>query len=110
MRRWRNTNRRRCTCTQEMAGGLASRMLGLRAERIGQLRAPGFGRESIFLRALALDPSLADAHMGLGLYNYYVDTLFDDCAGVLRFFMGIPGGSKEDGIRQLQTGDRSRGG
>jgi len=29
-----------------MAGGLASRMLGLRA-RIGQLRAPGFGRVNI---------------------------------------------------------------
>jgi tetratricopeptide (TPR) repeat protein len=54
-----------------------------------------------FLRALALDSSLADADMGLGLYNYYVDTL-STIARVLRFFMGIPGGSKEEGIRQLQ--------
>jgi predicted Zn-dependent protease len=35
------------------------------------------------------------------LYNYYVDTL-SAAARVLRFFMGIPGGSKKEGIRQLQ--------
>jgi tetratricopeptide (TPR) repeat protein len=54
-----------------------------------------------FLRALSLDPELADADLGLGLYNYYVDTL-SAMAKVLRFFMGIPGGSKQEGIRQLQ--------
>jgi tetratricopeptide (TPR) repeat protein len=83
-----------------MAGGLASRMYGLRAENRTAARAGVRAREH-FLRALALDPSLADADMGIGLYNYYVDTL-STIARVLRFFMGIPGGSKEDGIRQLQ--------
>jgi len=83
-----------------MAGGLASRMYGLRAENRAGARAGVRAREH-FLRALALDPSLADADMGLGLYNYYVDTL-STIARVLRFFMGIPGGSKEDGVRQLQ--------
>jgi tetratricopeptide (TPR) repeat protein len=82
-----------------MAGGLASRMYGLRAENRAGARAGVRAREH-FLRALALDPSLADADMGLGLYNYYVDTL-STIARVLRFFMGIPGGSKEEGIRQL---------
>jgi tetratricopeptide (TPR) repeat protein len=84
-----------------MAGGLASRIYGLRAENRTAARAGVRAREH-FLRALALDPSLADADMGLGLYNYYVDTL-STIARVLRFFMGIPGGSKEDGIRQLQV-------
>lgn len=84
-----------------MAGGLASRMYGLRAENRAAARAGVRAREH-FLRALALDPSLADADMGLGLYNYYVDTL-STIARVLRFFMGIPGGSKEDGIRQLHA-------
>jgi len=84
-----------------MAGGLASRMYGLRAENRTAARAGVRAREH-FLRALELDPSLADADMGLGLYNYYVDTL-STIARVLRFFMGIPGGSKEDGIRQLQV-------
>jgi len=83
-----------------MAGGLAARMYGLRAENRAAARAGVRAREH-FLRALALDPSLADADMGLGLYNYYVDTL-STIARVLRFFMGIPGGSKEDGIRQLK--------
>jgi len=83
-----------------MAGGLASRMYGLRAENRAAARAGVRAREH-FLRAFALDPSLADADMGLGLYNYYVDTL-STIARVLRFFMGIPGGSKEEGIRQLQ--------
>jgi tetratricopeptide (TPR) repeat protein len=83
-----------------MAGGLATRMYGLRAENRVAARAGVRAREH-FLRALALDPSLADADMGLGLYNYYVDTL-STIARVLRFFMGIPGGSKEEGIRQLQ--------
>ena len=82
-----------------MAGGLASRMYGLRAENRAGARVGVRAREH-FLRALALDPSLADADMGLGLYNYYVDTL-STIARVLRFFMGIPGGSKEEGIRQL---------
>jgi tetratricopeptide (TPR) repeat protein len=83
-----------------MAGGLAARMYGLRAENRAAARAGVRAREH-FLRALALDPSLADADMGLGIYNYYVDTL-SAIARVLRFFMGIPGGSKEEGIRQLQ--------
>ncbi|HTB93663.1 MAG TPA: tetratricopeptide repeat protein [Candidatus Sulfotelmatobacter sp.] len=83
-----------------MAGGLASRMYGLRAENRAGARAGVRAREH-FMRALALDPTLADADMGLGLYNYYVDTL-SAIARVLRFFMGIPGGSKEEGIRQLQ--------
>src|SRR5260370_14644893 len=83
-----------------MAGGLAARMYGLRAENRAGARVGVRAREH-FLRALALDPSLADADTGLGLYNYYVDTL-SAIARVLRFFMGIPGGSKEYGIRQYQ--------
>ncbi len=83
-----------------MAGGLAARMYGLRAGNRAAARAGVRAREH-FLRTLALDPALADADMGLGLYNYYVDTL-STIARVLRFFMGIPGGSKEEGIRQLR--------
>src|SRR6266852_4254288 len=41
------------------------------------------------------------ADLGLGLYNYYVDTL-SGIARVLRFFMGIPGGSKQEGVRLLE--------
>jgi predicted Zn-dependent protease len=44
---------------------------------------------------------MADAYLGLGLYNYYVDTL-SAMAKILRFFMGIPGGDKREGLRQLE--------
>jgi tetratricopeptide (TPR) repeat protein len=83
-----------------MADALAARLYGLRAENRATARVGVRAREN-FLTALAMDPSLSDAYTGLGLYNYYVDTL-STFARVLRFFMGIPGGSKEEGIRQLQ--------
>ena len=53
------------------------------------------------LRCLELNPNMADAYLGLGLYNYYVDTL-SSMAKILRFFMGIPGGDKHEGLRQLE--------
>jgi tetratricopeptide (TPR) repeat protein len=83
-----------------MADALAARLYGLRGETRNGARAGVRAREHL-LRALALDPGLADAEFGLGLYNYYADTL-SGVARVLRFFMGIPGGSKQDGIRQLE--------
>ena len=64
-------------------------------------RAGVEGRKHL-LRCLELDPNMADADLGLGLYNYYVDTL-SAMAKVLRFFMGIPGGDKRVGLRQLET-------
>jgi tetratricopeptide (TPR) repeat protein len=83
-----------------MADALAARLYGLRGENRATAHVGVRAREN-FLAALAMDPSLSDACTGLGLYNYYVDTL-PTLARVLRFFMGIPGGSKEEGIRQLQ--------
>jgi hypothetical protein len=83
-----------------MAEAQISRMYSLRGENRATAHAGVKGREHL-LKALALDPSLCDADLGLGLYNYYVDTL-STVARVLRFFMGIPGGSKEEGIRQLR--------
>src|SRR6266403_752786 len=61
-----------------------------------------YGMTDARRRAKTLDASLADADMGLGLYNYYVDTL-SAMARVLRFFMGIPGGSKQEGVRLLEN-------
>ncbi|HXX99553.1 MAG TPA: hypothetical protein VEI54_01455 [Candidatus Limnocylindrales bacterium] len=87
-----------------MADALTARLHSLRGESRATARLGVRAREN-FLAARALDSSLADADTGLGLYNYYVDTL-STLARVLRFFMGIPGGSKEEGIRQLQHGMR----
>ena len=83
-----------------MAEASAARLYGLRAENRNAARSGVRGREHL-LRAKALDPDLADADFGLGLYNYYVDTL-SAIAKILRFFMGIPGGSKQDGVRLLE--------
>jgi Tetratricopeptide repeat len=77
-----------------------ARLLGLRNDRRATARA-GVNARAHLLRSLQLDPEMADAYSGLGLYNYYVDTL-SPIARLLRFFMGIPGGSKADGVRQLE--------
>jgi tetratricopeptide (TPR) repeat protein len=84
------------------ADALAARLYGMRSEYRAGARAGVRAREN-FIAALALDPTLADAYTGLGLYNYYVDTL-SVLAKTLRFLMGIPGGTKVEGIRQLERG------
>ena len=84
-----------------MGDALAARLYGLRNEGRNTARA-GVRARAHLLRAMAMNAELADADLGLGLYNYYVDTL-SAAARVLRFFMGIPGGSKKEGIRQLQV-------
>ena len=83
-----------------MGEALSARLYGLRGEGRNTARAGVRAREHL-LRAMAMNADLADADFGLGLYNYYIDTL-SAAARVLRFFMGIPGGSKKEGIRQLQ--------
>jgi tetratricopeptide (TPR) repeat protein len=81
---------------------LKARLLALRSENRAVAHA-GVSARTEFLRALALDPNMADATAGLGLYNYYVDSL-SSIVKMLRFFMGIPGGNKQEGIRQMTIG------
>jgi tetratricopeptide (TPR) repeat protein len=83
-----------------MGDAFSARLYGLRGENRTTARFGVHAREH-FLHALQLDPALVDAEFGLGLYNYYVDTL-GGIAKLLSFFMGIPGGSKQEGIRQLE--------
>jgi tetratricopeptide (TPR) repeat protein len=83
-----------------MADAFSARLYGLRGENRASARSGVRAREH-FLRAIQIDPQLADADFGLGLYNYYVDTL-GALARLLSFFMGIPGGNKQEGIRQLE--------
>jgi len=83
-----------------MAEAASARLYALRGESRNTARAGVRAREHL-LRAKALDPRFADPDFGLGLYNYYVDTL-NGIARILRFFMGIPGGSKQEGISLLE--------
>lgn len=85
-----------------MGWALRARLHGLRGENRAVAHA-GVTARYEFLKALQLDPDMADASAGLGLYNYYIDTL-SGIVKMLRFFMGIPGGNKKEGIRQLETG------
>jgi len=92
------------TAEMELYAGLGyasrARLLALRYQKIPVARAGVEARKHL-LRCLELDPNMVDAYLGLGLYNYYVDTL-SALARILRFFMGIPGGDKREGLRQLE--------
>jgi hypothetical protein len=79
---------------------LRARLLGLRYEKMPTARAGVEARKHL-LRCLELDPNMADAYMGLGVYNYLADAL-STMAKMLRFFMGIPGGNKRVGLHQLE--------
>ena len=68
-----------------MAEAAAARLYGLRGENRNTARSGVRGREHL-LRAKGLEVDLADADLGLGLYNYYVDTL-SSLARILRFFI-----------------------
>jgi hypothetical protein len=51
-------------------------------------------------RALELDPSLHDAHFGIGLYRYYADVV----PGALKFFrwmLLLPGGDRREGLERM---------
>ena len=69
-----------------MAEASSARLYALRAENRNAARSGVRGREHL-LRAKALDADLADA---------------SSIARILRFFMGIPGGSKQEGVRLLE--------
>ena len=84
-----------------MGLALKARLDALRGENHAVAHS-GVAARTEFLRALELDPQMADATGGLGLYNYYVDSL-PSVVKFLRFFMGIPGGNKKEGIEQMQT-------
>jgi len=83
-----------------IAWGLRGRLAALRDQRLATARASKKMRASL-LEATRLDPNLTDAYAGLGNYNYYVDTL-SAIVKLLGFFIGLPGGDRAEGLRQLE--------
>jgi tetratricopeptide (TPR) repeat protein len=81
---------------------LKVRVYALRAEYRNAARTAVNGRTEM-LAALKLDPEMADATAALGIYNYYVDAV-SPIVKLLRIFMGIPGGDKQTGIKQMEVG------
>jgi tetratricopeptide (TPR) repeat protein len=82
------------------AYALRARFEGLHDRDLPTARA-GKKMRAHLLRALALDPKLTDAYLGLGIYNYFVDTL-STIVKILSIFIGLPGGSRTEGLRQLE--------
>jgi tetratricopeptide (TPR) repeat protein len=78
----------------------------LRGERLTAAREGGRIKRALD-RALALDPALADAHFGVGLYKYYADVV-PAAARIVQWLLLLPGGDREDGLRLMRQA-RERG-
>jgi len=85
---------------QGMAYALRARLEGLRDRDLPTARA-GKKMRALLLRALQLDPNLTDAYLGVGIYNYFVDTL-SAIVKIISWLIGLPGGSRVEGLQQLQ--------
>ncbi len=71
----------------------------LREERLAAAR-DGKRIKNALEQALALDPSLDDAHFGIGLYQYYADVA-PAAFRMLRWVLLLPGGDRVEGMRQM---------
>ena len=83
------------------AYALQARLEALRDHALGAARAAKKMR-NLSLTALKLDPTLYDANLGVGIYNYFEATL-PTYVKMLRFLILLPGGDRELGLQQLQT-------
>lgn len=83
-----------------LAYGLRSELEALRDHALATSRA-GKKLRNLSLEALKLDPNLNDAWFGVGLYNYFVDTL-PTYVKMLRFLILLPGGDRVEGLHQMQ--------
>jgi hypothetical protein len=73
----------------------------LRGERLGAARNANRTREALE-RALQLDPAMADAHFGIGVYQYYADVA-PAAAKVVRWLLFLPGGDRVKGLQAIDT-------
>jgi hypothetical protein len=85
-----------------LAHGVRARLYTLRAQAL-KSGSEGKRMRAALVEAMEADPELApDSLMGLGVYNYYADVL-SPLVKLFRFFLRIPGGDREKGLKQLQT-------
>ena len=87
------------------AYGARVQWLALRAERLSAAR-DGKRIKNALERALALDPGLADAYFGLGLYHYYADVA-PVALKMLRWLFLLPGGDRAAGLEEMLRARRS---
>lgn len=83
-----------------MAYALRARFTGMRNQDLAAARA-GKQMRSLLITALEQDRYLRDAYLGLGLYDYFVDTL-PTIVKLLRWIIGLPGGSRVKGLQEIE--------
>jgi len=71
----------------------------LRGERLAAARN-GSRIKHVLERAVQLDPTIIDAHFGIGLYEYYADVA-SSAAKVLRWLLFLPGGDRVKGLQDM---------
>jgi tetratricopeptide (TPR) repeat protein len=76
----------------------------LRRQHVGAARDGKRIRQALE-QALTIDPQLADAKFGLGLYEYYADVA-PTAAKILRFLLLLPGGNKARGLARMREAQR----
>ena len=83
-----------------MAYGLLGRLAAMRDSNLAAARAAKQMR-SLLITAVQKDRNLRDAYAGIGLYDYFVDTL-PTIVKLLRWMIGLPGGSRERGLQEIE--------
>lgn len=74
----------------------------LRGERLAAAR-DGKRIKTALERALTLEPSMADAWAGIGLYHYYA-AVAPAALKMLRWLLLLPGGDRVQGLEELERG------
>jgi hypothetical protein len=77
----------------------------LRGERVSAARNGNRIREALEV-ALGLDPTLADAHFGIGIYEYYADVASAG-AKLFRWLLFLPGGDRVKGLEAIMETRRN---
>jgi tetratricopeptide (TPR) repeat protein len=98
---WTRREPRRAEAWFYLAGSYAPRVQ-LRVLRGSRLSAALDGRKikDALERALQLDPGLADAYFGIGLYHYYAD-IAPAAAKMVRWLLFLPGGDRVKGLHEM---------
>lgn len=76
----------------------------LRGHRLAAARDGGRIKDALE-RAVLLDPDMADASFGLGLYRYYADVAPMGLK-ILRWLLLLPGGDRQEGLEQMLAARR----
>jgi hypothetical protein len=84
-----------------LSGAYAPR-LQLRVLRGQRLAAARDGKriKEALEHTLELDPTIADAHFGIGVYHYYADVA-PTVAKMFRWLLWLPGGNRVQGLREM---------